>query len=64
MRRKRQREEEESDDEFGDFVVDDEEGDWRNALKSVTGYDPSRCATHDPLHSTQDGMLLVPLNPQ
>lgn len=47
LRQKRRREEEEEEDEdsaLDDFVVDDEEGDWRDALKSITGYDPSRSA--------------------
>ena len=42
LRRKRAREEEGSDEDLDDFVVDDEEADWRNALKSITGYDPSK----------------------
>ena len=25
-----------------DFVVDDDALDWRNELKSITGYDPSK----------------------
>lgn len=48
LRLQRQREEEEVEEDGSasdDFVVDDDEGDWRDALKSITGYDPSRSVT-------------------
>lgn len=42
MQRKRGREESETESELDDFVVDDRDTDWRNELKTITGYDPSR----------------------
>lgn len=45
MRSKRQREEEvsETDESCGeDFIDDDDASDWRQELKAITGYDPSK----------------------
>ena len=48
MRLKRQREQEESameeEEEMGDFLEDDDTADWRQELKAITGYDPSKWA--------------------